>query len=185
MSDFPQLGEYNGQFVHPRLAVGGCPFPPHVPAFISAGIRGIVDARSAFYREHISYLAALPADIHWMLLGTWDGCYVVPHGQSSGRPNVPTTVDPAYADFLVEATMHIVRDHSPVLIHCGGGIGRSGNLAAIAYAALENCTVQEAIERMKVYRPVLAGWSEARWGCDGSRLVDLAKKVLASHDCLV
>ena len=178
MQELPSLGEYNGQFVHPRLAVGGCPFPEHVPAFLAAGIRGVIDARSAYYREHVAYLQALPESVHWMLLGSWDGCYVVPHGQASDRPFMPTSVCPNYAAFMVEATAHIVRDHSPVLIHCGGGIGRSGNLAAIAYAALEDVTVDEAIQRMRVYRPKIADWSAQRWGGDGANLVALARRII-------
>jgi len=181
MSEFPSLGDYNGEFVHPRLAVGGCPHPENVPAFVAAGIRGIVDARSCMLKEHVIYIASLPDSVHWEILGTWDGIY--PNAtwteRDPNRPSAQTTVCPVYAEFIVERAARVVRDHSPTLIHCGGGIGRSGNLAAVAYAALEECTVDEAIERMRRYRPVLADWGPSRWkGSDPSRLVEMARRVL-------
>lgn len=181
MSEFPPLENYNGDFVHPRLAVGGCPHPPDVPTFVAAGIRGIVDARSCMLKEHVIYIASLPDSIHWEILGTWDGVY--PNEtwteRDPDRPSAATTVCPVYAEFMVERMARVVRDHSPALIHCGGGIGRSGNLAAVAYAAIEDVTVDEAIERMRKYRPVLADWGLRRWpGTDPARLVALAKSVL-------
>jgi len=181
MSEFPSLGDYNGDFVHPRLAVGGCPHPPDVPAFEAAGIRGVIDARSCMLKEHIIYIASLPDSIYWEILGTWDGIY--PNAtwteRDPGRPSAPTTVCPLYAELMVERMARVVRDHSPTLIHCGGGIGRSGNLAAIAYAALEDVTVDEAIDRMREHRPVLAGWSRRRWaGSEPEKLVALAKSIL-------
>ena len=39
MPGFPSLGDYNGDFVHPQLAVGGCPAPEHVPMLVDAGPR--------------------------------------------------------------------------------------------------------------------------------------------------
>ena len=181
MSDLPSLGEYNGDFVHPRRAVGGCPHPGDVPAFVAAGIRGIIDGRSCMLKEHVIYIASLPDSIHWEILGTWDGIY--PNEtwteRDPGRPSAMTTVCPVYAAFMVERMARVVRDHWPVLIHCGGGIGRSGNLAAVAYAALEEVTVDEALERMRVYRPVLGGWHPGRYpGTDPARLVELAGAVL-------
>jgi protein-tyrosine phosphatase len=181
MTAFPSLGDYNGNFVHPRLAVGGCPHPEHVPTFVAAGIRGIIDGRSCMLKEHIAYVAELPDSIHWEMLGTWDGIY--PNEtwteRDPDRPSAATTVCPVYAAFMVERMARVVRDHSPVLIHCGGGIGRSGNLAAVAFAALEDTTVDEALDRMRTRRPVLAGWSPARWtGSDPARLVDLAQGIL-------
>ena len=183
MSDFPMLGDYNGDFVHPRLAIGGCPHPKDVPAFVDAGIRGIIDARSCMLKEHVIYIASLPDSIYWEILGTWDGIY--PNAtwteRDPNRPAALTTVCPLYAELMVERMAAVVRDHWPVLIHCGGGIGRSGNLAAIAYAAMEDCTVDEAIERMRVHRPVLADWSRKRWvDSDPEKLVALAKNILAS-----
>jgi len=133
MGDLPSLGDYNGDFVHPRLAVGGCPHPEDVPAFLAAGIRGIIDARACMLREHVIYICSLPETIHWHLLGTWDGIYPnAAWDAPSGRASAATTVCPRYLELMVERTMAVVRDHSPVLIHCGGGIGRSGNLAAVA-----------------------------------------------------
>ena len=49
----------------------------------------------------------------------------------------------------------------------------------MAYAALEEVTVDEALERMRVYRPVLGGWHPGRYpGTDPARLVELAAAVL-------
>jgi len=180
MGDLPSLGDYNGDFVHPRLAVGGCPHPEDVPAFLAAGIRGIIDARACMLREHVIYICSLPETIHWHLLGTWDGIYPnAAWDAPSGRASAATTVCPRYLELMVERTMAVVRDHSPVLIHCGGGIGRSGNLAAVAYAALEGTTVPEALERMRARRPQLGGWNPARYpGTDPDALVRLARQVL-------
>ncbi len=184
MTEFPSLGDYDGQFVHPQIAVGACPRPEHVPAIVAAGVRGIVDARSVMLRRHVAYICSLPESIHWQMLGTWDGIYPNSDwtGPLPGRQPAATTVCPLYAAFIVEQAMRVVRDHSPVLIHCGGGIGRSGNLAAVAVAALDGVTVAEALERMRVHRPVLGGWSPARYpGTDPDRLVRLARRVLAAR----
>ena len=182
MQEFPSLGEYNGDFVHPRLAVGGCPHPENVPVFVAAGIRGIVDARSCMLKEHIAYVAALPESMPWVILGTWDGIY--PNEtwteRQPDREPAATIVCPVYLKFMVERAMLMVRDHWPVLIHCGGGIGRSGNLAAVACAALEDITVGEALERMRVHRPVLGSWNPNRYpGADPVELVDFAKQILS------
>jgi len=181
MTEFPTLGDYDGQFVHPRLAVGACPHPPDVPALVAAGIGGIVDARACMLREHVIYIASLPETIFWTILGTWDGIY--PNADwtaRSSRASARTTVCPLYLAFIVERMAQVVRDRSPVLIHCGGGIGRSGNLAAVAYAALEDLTVDEAINRMRRYRPVLADWNDDRYpGTNPADLVALARDVLA------
>lgn len=178
---FPSLGDYNGQFVHPRLAVGGCVFPKDVPAIVEAGIRGIVDARSVGLKEHVIYIASLPDHIHWNQLGTWDGSYRYADWMKDERSHAPTKVCPLYADFIVEQAMQVVRDHSPTLIHCGGGIGRSGKLAAIAYAALEDCTVHEAIERMREHRPQIGSWGQHWDKSDPEKLVALAKEVLKEN----
>ena len=183
MPELPSLGDYNGDFVHPRIAVGGCPHPRDVPAFVAAGIRGIIDARSAMLREHVIYIASLPDSVHWKLLGTWDGIYPNRDWTQRDPQRTPgrTTVCPVYMEFMVEQMAQMVRDRSPVLIHCGGGIGRSGNLAAVAYAAIERVTIDEALERMRALRPVLAGWSPQRYGgADPQRLVELARAVLAA-----
>ena len=182
MDTFPTLGDYNGDFVHPRIAVGGCPHPKDVPAFIAAGLRGIIDARSCMLKEHVIYIASLPESIHWRILGTWDGTYPNETWDGpTGRASAATTVCPLYLELMVEQAMQVVRDRSPVLIHCGGGIGRSGNLAAVAYAALEDCTVDEALDQMRLHRSVLAGWNPARYpGSDPAKLVRLAKRVLRS-----
>ena len=181
MPEFPSLDDYNGDFVHPRLAVGGCPHPKDVPAFVAAGIRGIIDARSCMLKEHVIYIASLPDSIHWEILGTWDGIY--PNAtwteRDPDRPPAQTTVCPVYTEFMVERMAPVVRDCSPVLIHCGGGIGRSGNLAAVAYAALEDVTVDEALERMRAYRPVLGSWHPGRYpGTDPAHLIELARGIL-------
>ena len=181
MRDLPSLGDYDGRFVHPRIAVGACPRPAHVPRFVEAGIRGIVDARANMLREHIRYVCSLPDSIYWKMLGTWDGAYPNDDwtARREDREPAATSVCPAYMAFIVEEMAKVVRDHSPVLVHCGGGIGRSGNLAAVAVAALEGLTVDEALERMRVHRPVLAGWDPRRYpGTDPGALVTLAKEVL-------
>lgn len=181
-ASFPSLDPYNGQFVHPRLAVGGCPHPEHVPVFVAAGIRGIVDARACMMREHVIYIAHLPETIHWQILGTWDGQY--PNADwtardPSGREPARTIVCPRYMELIVERTAAIVRDHSPLLIHCGGGIGRSGNLAAVMVAAMEGCTIDEALDRMRAYRPQLGGWDPRRYpGTDAGELVTRARRIL-------
>jgi hypothetical protein len=182
LETFPSLGDYNGQFVHPRLAVGGCPHPENVPVFVEAGIRGIIDARSCMLKEHVIYICSLPDSIFWKILGTWDGVY--PNEEWTARAegrgfSGPTTVCPVYAEFMVEQMALVVRDHSPVLIHCAGGIGRSGNLAAVAYAALEDTTVADALERMRRYRPVLADWGRTRWkDTDPRDLVQVARAII-------
>lgn len=183
MQELPSLGDYNGNFVHPRIAVGACPHPEHVPLFVAAGIRGIVDARACMLKQHVVYICSLPDYVYWKLLGTWDGIYPNEDWTDrSQREPAGTTVCPRYAEFMVEEAMKVVRDHSPVLIHCGGGIGRSGNLAAVAFAALEGVTVDEALERMREHRPVLAGWNPARYpGTDAETLVGIARCVLAGE----
>ena len=133
-------------------------------------------------REHVIYIASLPDTIHWELLGTWDGIY--PNAtwteRDPDRPSGMTTVCPVYLAFMVERTARVVRDYSPTLIHCGGGIGRSGNLAAVIYAALERVTVDEALDRMREYRPVLGRWHPERYpGTDPAQLIELARTVLA------
>ena len=179
---FPSLDPYNGHFVHPLLAVGGCPHPEHVPVFVAAGIRGIIDARACMLREHVIYIAHLPDTIRWQILGTWDGMY--PNADwtardPSGREPAKTTVCPHYMELIVERAAAMVRDHSPVLIHCGGGIGRSGNLAAIMYAALEDTTVDDALDRMRRCRPQLGSWSPERYpGTDAEKLIALARRII-------
>jgi len=93
-------------------------------------------------------------------------------------------LDPVYAQYMVEDTMKVVRDFSPVLIHCGGGVSRSGSLAAIAFAALEDISVEDAIARMQIHRKVIAKWSDERWKhCDVPALVRFARQVLQMPDC--
>ncbi len=181
MTTFVSLGDYNGDFVHPRLAVGGCPAPEHVPVLIDAGIRAVIDCRSCMLRQHVAYVAALPESVHWTLLGTWDGIYPDESWTEKDPDRQParTTVCPAYLAFMVERMAAVVRDLSPVLIHCGGGIGRSGHLAAIACAALEDVTIDDALEQMRLHRPVLASWQPARYpGADAEALVRLARGIL-------
>ncbi len=172
---FPLLGDYNGNFVHPRIAVGGCMRAHFVPDLVKAGIRGIVNATGVAQKSHLIYIASLPDSIHWQLLGYWDGQH-----PTDKRDSVVDCVDPQFAFMMVELTARVVRDCSPVLIHCGGGIGRSGNLAAIVYAAMENVTPQEAVKRMRLLRPKLGDFGGEKWKyCDVPKLVALAKQILA------
>lgn len=178
MKQYPSLGSYNGQFVHGRLAVGGCPHPEHVPTFVAAGIKGIVDARSVGLREHVIYMASLPESIHWRLLGSWDGSYNYTDWHRDERAHAPTKICPLYAEFMIEQCAEVVRDHSPVLIHCGGGIGRSGKLAAVMFAALENCDVHEAIDRMRAYRPKIGAWGDHWDKSDPETLAAKARAII-------
>jgi protein-tyrosine phosphatase len=176
----PSLGCYNGHFVHPRIAVGGVVRPEHIDDFAAAGIRGIVDVSAVAVRHQLLYVSALPETIHWRLLGIWDGIYSDPESPE-GRSHAHTSVDPEYAEFMVREMAAVVRDHSPVLFHCVGGVGRSGNLAAVALAAIENTTVDKALDEMQSYRPQLSRWGRHLWKhCDPGRLVALAGEVLNS-----
>jgi hypothetical protein len=175
MRKFPSLGEYDGNFVHRRIAVGGCMRSRYIPRLVKVGIRAIVNVTGVAQKSHLIYIADLPVSIHWQLLGYWDGSAALA-GQEPGKEHLA----PDFAGLVVDMTMRIIRDRSPVLIHCGGGIGRSGNLAAIAVAALENITPQEAIEQMRVYRPKLADFSKNLWKhCDVPGLVKRAREILA------
>ena len=177
---WPLFEGYDAHFVHPRLAVGACPFPKDVPTIAAAGIRAIINAQSCLLREHIAYVCALPETIYWKMLGTWDGVYPNEAWDGlSGRPSAPTIVCPHYAEFMVEQAMPVIRDRSPVLIHCGGGIGRSGNLAAIAYAAMEGCSIDEALDRMREHRSKLAGWNPNRYpDTNADELIAQAREIL-------
>lgn len=171
---FPSLGEYNGNFVHARLAVGGCMRPQFIPALVDAGIKSIINMTGICQRSHLAYIPELPESIHWQLLGTWDGAPPLPDMDTRDG-----SWDPDRMEMMVEVLMRIVRERSPVLIHCGGGVSRSGNMAAIAYAALENITPQEAIERMREHRPELSDFGKLRWrDCDVDALLVRARTVL-------
>ena len=175
MEKLPSLGEYNGNFVHPRIAVGGCMRAQYVPILEKAGIRGIVNATGVAQKSHMIYIASLPETIHWQLLGYWDGNHPTDNDK---QKSVVDLVDPHFARMMVELTARIFRNISPVLIHCGGGIGRSGNLAAIMYAAMEDMTPQEAVECMRVHRPKLGDFGPKWVHCDVPALVALARKIL-------
>ena len=172
---YPSLEDYNGNFVHPRVAVGGCMRTHYIPYLVKAGVRGIVNVTGVCQRSHLAYIHQLPETIHWQMLGLWDGAHA-----TDSTPPQADRVDPVFARMAVEMAARVVRDCSPVLIHCAGGVSRSGNMAAIAVAALEHLTPQEAIERMRVHRPKVADFNEERWKlCDVDGLVRLAREVLA------
>jgi hypothetical protein len=172
---FPSFGEYNADFVHPRIAVGSCMRPQFVPILKANGIRAIVNAMGVAQKSHFAYLAALPETIHWQLLAFWDGSAAFAD-QKGGHE----ALAPDHARVMVEVIARIVRERSPVLIHCGGGIGRSGNLAGIIVAALENIPAHEAIWRMRRYRPRLGDFSyDHLWkNSDVPELVKVAAKIL-------
>ena len=140
--------DYDGHWVHPRLAVGAWPRVADVPEIVGAGIKGILHLASVCAKQGVAYVHELPESLAWRQLGFWDGW----------RPDlqhVQETLSPVYAKLIVEQSAEMVRDHSPVLFHCMGGKSRSGNAAAIIYAALEDIEPHEAIERMRRERAVL------------------------------
>lgn len=171
----PVFRQYNGHFVHPRLLVGGRVLPADVPELVAAGVRGIINVASVAERHHLAYVPELPASINWRLMGFWDGW-------RSATDHARTVVCPLYAQYLMEQAAMIVRDHSPVLIHCMAGIGRSGNVAAMLAAALDGVSPETAISGMKLCRPQLAGFSrDGLWRlCDPAALVARTAEILRS-----
>lgn len=108
-----------------------------------------------------------------MHLGFWDGFL------GYNRNGYPERLTAGYARHVVQKAAVVMRDRSPVLVHCMGGVGRAGNMAAILLAASEGLTPDEAIGRIQQVRPV-AGfahngfWKEA----GGEALVSLAREIL-------
>jgi len=175
MSTLPQFEGYDGHFVSPRLAVGSCPMPNHVAAIEAAGIRGIINLVAICEARSIAYVHHLPPSIYWIHLAFWDGYLGV--GQAGYRERLTE----GFARHVVQKAAVTMRDRSPVLVHCMGGIGRAGNMATILLAASENMTLDEANAHIRRYRPVVAGfahdgfWKEA----GGEALVELARAIMA------
>lgn len=177
MNDLPTFPSYAGDFITPYLAVGPWPKPEHAAELADAGIRGIVNVVAHAERKAFAYLHHLPESVHWTHVGFWDGYLSI--GESVGE-----TLTPGYARVVVQRAAMVLRDHSPVLVHCMGGQGRSGNIAAILLAAREQISVDEAIRIIRARRPSIATffhdgfWRHAPAG----PLVELAATVLAEPD---
>lgn len=168
------LGDYDADFVHARLAVGRAPRVEHVDAIVAAGIRGIVNVASVTRRETIEYVHRLPPTMEWRQLGFWDGSRA---GRGKGATAV---VGPEYARFIVEEAAQVVREYSPVLIHCAGGRSRSGNLAALLVAAMDGSDPDRALAAMSRHRDRLMPFShDMFWkGCDVDELIAVARQVI-------
>ncbi|MBN1674222.1 MAG: hypothetical protein JXR37_24450 [Kiritimatiellae bacterium] len=175
--DFPTFKQYDAHFVHRRLALGPVPEPRDAEEIRSRGIRGIINLVAVCARPQMAYVQALPLSIQWRHLGFWDGA-----GVMRIEPGT-ISLTPVYAQFLIEQAALFVREYSPVLIHCVGGVGRSGNVAALLYAALEGVEPEEAVERMRAFRPQLARFSrESFWrDCRVEELVQVARRVLTGE----
>lgn len=171
----PEFSTYDGQFVTPSLAIGSCPKPDQVHDIVSTGIRSIVNLVAKCGRLGMAYVSSLPEDIEWEHLAFWDG-WLGP--DASGYRE---SLSEGYARYVVQCTAKQLRDKSPLLIHCAGGIGRSGNLTAIMLAASSNVSPDEAIGVIRRYRPVVADFAhEGFWrNTDVPKLVQLARTVLS------
>ncbi len=162
----------------PYLAVGAWPHPENVPELEHAGIRGILNVVSHAPRRALAYVAHVPESIEWALCGFWDGF------MGRGEPGSDEHLTPEFARFVVIRAAEMLRDHQPLLVHCMGGRGRSGNVAAILYAAREGIDVDAAIARMQRIRPALSAFQHHRFWKQvrAPDLVELAGKVLATPD---
>jgi len=178
MSDWPAFRTYDATFVTPYLAVGACPRPEHVPEIEAAGIRGILNVVSVAGRDAFTYVAFLPPAIHWRHCGFWDGYF----GPSEGGAN--QILCPSFARLVVIEAAMMLRDHSPMLLHCGGGSGRSGNVAAILVAAREGITIDGASALMQKRRPIIARFfREGFWRhTPDDELIGLARTVLSEPE---
>lgn len=175
MSSLPVFDDYNGHFVSPRLVVGACPLPRHVASIARANVRGILNLVSICEAHSIAYVHHLPPSIYWLHLAFWDG--FLGYNQEGYRERLSA----GYARHVVQKAAAVMRDRSPVLVHCMGGIGRAGNMATILLAASENLTLDDANAHIRGIRPVVAPfahdgfWKEA----GGESLVELAREILA------
>jgi len=170
-----KFSSYDGNFVTPYLAVGACPKPEHVPEIVAAGIRGIFSVVAGAGREAFTYVARLPDTVHWYHCGFWDGYFGPPEASAN------QILCPSYARLVVIRASEMLRDHAPVLLHCMGGSGRSGNVAAILVAAREGISIDEASSRMQQHRSVIARFfREGFWKHTADEeLVGLSRTVLA------
>ncbi len=184
MSPLPAFASYDGHFVTDYLAVGACPgrsdggasgdLPAvHAAEIAEAGIRGIVHVASYARRIGVAYVHHLPEHVQWLQVGFWDG-YLNP------GPSVLSPLTPAFARMLVQRGAMMLRDHSPVLVHCMGGVGRSGNVAALLLAAREQIEIDDAIARVQAARPCCSAFNRASFwrDVDVDELLELARTVL-------
>ena len=175
INDWPKFGSYDANFVTPYLAVGACPKPEDVKAIEAAGIRGVFSVVAGAGREAFAYVAQLPETVHWYQCGFWDGFFGPPERSAN------QILCPSYARLVVIRASEMLRDHNPMLLHCMGGSGRSGNVAAILVAAREGISIDEASVRMQQHRSVIARFfREGFWKyTPDEELVSLSKTVLA------
>jgi hypothetical protein len=175
MNDWPTFATYDAHFVAPYLAVGAYPRPEHMPEIEAAGIRGILNVVAGAGPEAFAYVAHVPSTIHWRHCGFWDGYF------GSPEPGANQILCPSYARMVTIEAALMLRDHSPMLLHCAGGSGRSGNVAAILVAAREGIGIDEASARMQQHRKVIARFfREGFWKhTPDEELVGLAKAVLS------
>ena len=179
MRQLPSFETYDGHFIMPYLAVGARPGHEGEPAqhaqeIAAAGIRGVLHVSSYGGRPAIQYVAHLPETVEWRQVGFWDG--YLKHGESVREP-----LSPAYARLLVHQAAIMLRDHGPLLVHCMGGRGRSGNTAAIVLAAREGIPIDKAITIIRTMRPCCSALNhQGFWrNVDLDELVALAATVLA------
>jgi len=172
---WPKFSSYDGHFVTPYLVVGACPKPEHVPEIVAAGIRGIFSVVAGAGREAFTYVARLPDTVHWYHCGFWDGYFGPPERGAN------QILCASYARLVVIRASEMLRDHAPILLHCMGGSGRSGNVAAILVAAREGIPIDEASARMQHHRSVIARFfREGFWKhTPDEELVGLSRTVLA------
>lgn len=175
MSDWPVFSNYDAHFVTPYLAVGAYPRPEHVPEIEAAGIHGILNVVSGAGPQAFEYVAGLPSTIHWRHCGFWDGYF------GSGERGANQILCASFARMVTIEAALMLRDHSPMLLHCAGGSGRSGNVAAILVAAREGISIDEASARMQEHRKVIARFfREGFWkDTPDEELLQLAADVLS------
>ncbi|MEX0886520.1 MAG: dual specificity protein phosphatase [Phycisphaeraceae bacterium] len=173
MSTLPTFASYDGHFITPRLVIGAWPRPEHVDEIAAAGVRGIVNLVALCRRDAMAYVHHLPEHVHWMHVAMWDG--FLAEGASCTE-----TLTEGYARLLVQQAAIVMRDHSPVLVHCMGGQGRAGNVGAILLAASEGLTPDEASAKIRARRPSIAPFfHDGFWRhAGGDALVALARQVL-------
>jgi len=146
--------------------------PADVATIVASGVRGILNTISVCQAPHVAYVHHLPKHIFWQQLGFWDGL-------REDGPGYLETLSAGYAELVVKLAAGVLRDYSPVLVHCAGGFGRSANLAAILLAASESITPDEAIERIRQHRKTAPFLRDGFWkAAGGDALVELARSIL-------
>ncbi len=174
MSSLPVFDRYDGQFVSPRLAVGSCPMPKDVGDIAAAGVRSILNLVSICEATAMAYVHHLPPSVYWLHLAFWDG--FLGYGQSGYRERLTE----GFARQVVQKAAEVMRDRSPVLVHCMGGIGRAGNMATILLAASQGMGLDEANAHIRQHRAVAPFAHDGFWKeAGGEALVALARDILA------